>query len=292
MIDSDQKMGLWDHIDDLRQVIIRAVFIIFFGFITALFFHEPLFNLLTADWQSKTTGFFKEQEIRRISITNQSTLSQQFKVPHGASIAATHVEVAPGQTISYEVATTPQLLLLGPLEGILQTFKVCFWLSIALTAPIWGWVLLKFALPGLNRQEKLVVLPFLICSTVCIGLAVLLAHYITIPISNAYLETFNSSIGQNAWTFGNYIDYTLLIYFGHIAAFELALLLFLGVHFGLISGDWLSSKRRVMIVLAFILGALLTPPDVFTQLMLAIPLIALYELSIIYARLRKKVIWF
>ena len=105
----------------------------------------------------------------------------------------------------------------------------------------------------------------------------------TLPIANDYLSLFNSSIGQNAWTLDHYVNYVLCLCLGHAIAAELSVLLLVLVHFGLLSAEWLIAKRRVMIVGAFILGALLTPPDVLTQLLLAFPLIGIYEIAICYA---------
>ncbi len=86
----------------------------------------------------------------------------------------------------------------------------------------------------------------------------------------------------------HYLDYTLVLFLGHAIAFEISLLLLFMVHFGVLSLELLISKRRYMIVGAFIVGAVLTPPDVPTQLMLAIPLIGIYEIAIIYGKIRRK----
>ena len=115
-----------------------------------------------------------------------------------------------------------------------------------------------------------------------------MAYFITLPIANQYLSLFNSAIGQNSWTLALYVNYVLFLCMGHAIAAELALLLLILVHFRCLSAEWLISKRRHMIVAAFILGALLTPPDVLTQLLMAIPLIGIYELAIWYAKFRGK----
>ena len=117
-----------------------------------------------------------------------------------------------------------------------------------------------------------------------------IAYCFTLPLANEYLTFFNSSIGQNAWTLNHYVNYVLFLSFGHAIAAELALLLFVLVHYRFLSPEWLISKRRYMIVVAFILGALLTPPDVLTQILLAVPLMGIYEIAILYAKWRKPTI--
>ena len=176
------------------------------------------------------------------------------------------------------------LLILGPLDGVFLTCKICFWVSILATSPLWGWVALHFILPGLKKREKALLFPFVLGSVlfVCLGLSV--AHKWTIPLANTYLMAFNGTIGQNLWTLSNYLDYILTIYLGHALAFELGLVLFLLIHFRLLSASWLIAKRRFIILFAFLLGAILTPPDIPTQLLMAGCFIICYELGILYAK--------
>ena len=195
-----------------------------------------------------------------------------------------------GDHLVYDQAIRSPLLIMGPVEGLILVFKTCFWLSLAMTAPFWGWVWLRFILPGMYARERAILVPFLLCSLFCIACGCSLAYYVTLPLANEYLTLFNSAIGQNAWTLNHYVNYVLLLCLGHAIAAELALLLMILVHFRLLSPEWMISKRRHMIVAAFILGALLTPPDVLTQVLLAIPLIAIYELAILYAKWRNRVL--
>lgn len=297
MIDSEDKLNVWDHVEDLRHTLIRIAGVVFVGFVLTLCFHQPLFEFLTNHWQNSSFTPLTEQTIQQIRITNRSPLNQSFSLPAGAQVTHQHHSQADPSSpsiyrlesqgyLDYEQESSPKLLFLSPLEGLLLTFKVSFWLSIALTAPLWGWILLQFVLPGLHVHEKAIAMPFILGSFFCTALGLALAHFLTIPLANQYLLAFNASLGQNAWSFGHYIDYTLLIYFGHVVALEICLLLLLMVHFGILSADWLISKRRYMIVAAFILAAFLTPPDVLTQLALAIPLVGLYELAILYGKWR------
>lgn len=181
------------------------------------------------------------------------------------------------------------LLILGPLEGLFFIVKLCFWMSFALTAPFWGWVWLKFILPGMKKSERRLLFPFLAFTLLNLVLTLLFALKVTIPISNQYLIQFNDTIGKNAWTLNHYFDYLFFIITGHVIASELGLLLLVFVHFSLIQTRILEEKRRVFYVFIFILSALLTPPDILTQFFLAIPLIILYECAIFYSKYRYKI---
>lgn len=298
MFDSEKNLCFWDHIEDLRTVIIRSGIVVFLGFILALCFHQQLFRVLTANWQEKTASSLEKKEIKHFRIFNSTPQSQLYEIPIQAKILhlknshpeSTHSNfylIESQGLLDYEVSSTPKLLFLSPLEGLLLTFKVSFWLSFALTSPLWGWIIFGFISPGMYSNEKALVFPFILGSFICMGLGIVLAYLVTIPLANQYLQAFNASLGENSWTFSNYVDYTLLIIFGHIIAFELSLLLLLMVHFRMLSAEWLISKRRYMMVAAFLLAALLTPPDVLTQFALAIPLICLYEIAILYGKWRQ-----
>lgn len=294
----DHWAGFWEHIEDLRDTLLRSLLVVGMGFFFLLMFYQPILHFLTASPVEQTEQGLIKQKIQRIQITNETTLPHIFELPANAqfisppSFLNEHGKpiylLAPGETLVYDEVIQSPLLILGPMEGLILVLKACFWLSLTITAPIWMWIWLQFILPGLKDSEKAILVPFLVLSLLFLGIGIAAAYYITVPIANQYLLLFNQSIGLNAWTLTHYIDYVLLICLGHGVAAELALLLFILVHFGLLSSDWLITKRRYMIVLAFILGALLTPPDVITQLLLAIPLAALYEVAIQYAKWRER----
>jgi len=185
-------------------------------------------------------------------------------------------------TSSYTAAKP--LLFIGPLAGLNLTFKICLWTSLVGTCPCWCWIWLKFILPGLKTHEQTLVIPVLIGSLICLSLGIMTTFSVTIPLANQYLLNFNATIGENAWTLNFYLDYVLLLVVGHCVTFEIGFLLLLLVHYGFIHDTMLCQFRRIAIVIAFVLGALLTPPDVLTQLMIALPLIGLYEVAVWYAK--------
>jgi sec-independent protein translocase protein TatC len=293
--------NFWDHVEELRHTFLQSLLIIFLGFILAFYFYEPLVNFLTLSWQKTqlTSSTPIKQVIKRERLINSTSQPINYAVPQEASailisegVESLHFPFYRLQPIQYIEYSLPeretQLVLLSPLEGLLIAFKVCLWVSVALTSPFWIYLVLKFVMPGLNQQERLIIIPFILNSIAAIAIGTSLAYYGTIPLTNFYLESFNATIGKNLWSLSEYIDYTLIIFLGHTIAFELCLILLFMVHFRLLSAEWLISKRRYMIVTAFILGALLTPPDVLTQLLLALPLVGIYELAILYAKLRRQ----
>lgn len=292
--------SVWEHVDDLRRTFLQSLTIVGIGFIFLLGCYQPILKLLTTySLEPSESGLIK-QKIRRIQVVNQTLHDQLFLLPLNASVVSDlipsqkdgrhYYRLIPQDVLIYEETVQSPLLIMGPIEGITLVFRACLWLSLTLTAPFWGWIWLRFILPGLKSSERLLLVPFLVGSVICLSLGVLFAYGVTLPLTNQYLLLFNSSIGENAWTLTHYVNYVLLLCLGHAIAAELGLLLLLLVHFHFLSPAQLISKRRYMIILAFFLGALLTPPDVLTQLLLALPLIGLYEISIWYAKWRHYVL--
>ncbi len=180
-----------------------------------------------------------------------------------------------------------KLVLLSPIEGFMTAIKVSFWTGLTVTFPFWAFPLIKFVIPGLQEGEKGLLLPFLFGSIVCVGLGGGVAYFVTLPIANSYFYQYNSLIGINLWSLNSYLEFSLLLIFGHAVVFESGLLLVFLVYWGYINAQTMRTNRRIFYVCAFIVGALITPPDVLSQLMVAIPLIMMYELCLLYAKLKK-----
>lgn len=175
------------------------------------------------------------------------------------------------------------LLILTPLEGVNVALKVSFLVGFCLTSPVWGGCWISFIWPALLEKEKRVAFSFLIGSGFSGVIALLIAYYFTLPLVNEILFTFSSAIGQNAWSLASYLDYLFLFFFSHVGVGEGIWVMWCLVHYQFVTAEQLAAKRRHMIVISLILGALLTPPDVVTQLLFALPLIGCYEIAIAYA---------
>lgn len=281
----DVYSTFWDHLLDLRTTLIKILKILVVGFLLTFCFYEPLFKFLEKPLQYsekiRQDGFV-HQTMKRERILNPSTQALIYQTGNYSHM------IGPGSYIDVDIPTTEnRLIIMGPLDGMMIAFKICFWVGVALTAPFWGLVLLKFLLPALKQREKVLILPFIGLSLVFLSLGFAFAYQLTIPLANEYLVSFNAGIGMNLWSLSQYLDYTIVLLLGHATAFEFCLILLFLVHLRVIGVEQMVSWRRHMIVAAFVLGAILTPPDIFSQVMLAIPLIALYEAAILYARLRR-----
>jgi sec-independent protein translocase protein TatC len=169
-------------------------------------------------------------------------------------------------------------------EAFFVEVKVAFFAAMMIAFPVIANQLWKFVAPGLYRQEKRALLPFLFATPVLFAIGASFAYFITIPLALRFLLGFQGNVGgvtQEALpSVGNYLSFTMQFIMAFGIAFLLPILLMLIERAGIVSRDQLISARRYMIVAAFAISAVATPPDILSQFLLAVPLILLYEISI------------
>lgn len=305
MNDFDIPATFWDHVDELRSTLLRILLTIALGIGVSLYFYNDIFDLMTQPLTTiqsdgLTSPNLTLQDLKKQRLVNNGPKTATYVLPAGSSLASPlpagvletnprTFAVPPGTAIEVETAfPVNRLVVFGPIEGMMTMLKVCFWCGVVGSSPLWIYLALQFVAPALRSHEKKLIFPFLAFSLIFSLIGIAFAYYLTIPLANQYLYSFNSSIGLNLWSLAQYLDYTVILLLSNGLAFELSLILFFLVHYGIVSAEALKAKRRLMIVLAFIIGALLTPPDVLTQVMLALPLIGLYELTIVYAKVKER----
>lgn len=170
-------------------------------------------------------------------------------------------------------------------EAFFVEVKVALFAAFMLAFPIIANQIWLFVAPGLYKQEKRAFLPFLIATPVLFAAGASLAYFVVMPTAFHFFLGFQGNAGgltQEALpAMGDYLSLVMHFILAFGIAFLLPVLLMLMERAGIVTRQQLASGRRYAIVLAFVAAAVLTPPDVVSQLMLAIPLILLYELSLI-----------
>jgi len=170
-------------------------------------------------------------------------------------------------------------------EAFFVNVKVAFFAAIMVAFPVIASQIWKFVAPGLYKNEKQALLPFLIMTPVLFAMGAALAYYVAMPIALHFLLGFQGNIGgvqQEALPgIGNYLSFVTKFMFGFGVAFLTPVLLMLLERAGIVTRDQLVRGRRYAIVIVFVIAAVLTPPDIVSQLLLATPLILLYEFAMI-----------
>ncbi len=204
---------------------------------------------------------------------------------------------APFANTLYEYFAAPLMAALPEGNTMISTephgpffvpFKFAFAVAVAVAIPYLLYQLWEFVAPGLYINEKRLVMPLLASSTLLFYLGVAFAYYLVFPIIFTFFAS-TAPEGVAVMTDINaYLSFALKLFFAFGVAFEVPIATVLLVKTGVTTPDRLAAKRPYIIVGAFVVGMMLTPPDIFSQTMLAVPVWVLFELGVVLSRRIKR----
>lgn len=177
-----------------------------------------------------------------------------------------------------------QLVFLSPTEAFFTRLKVALYAAIFIGLPVVLLQIWQFCAPGLLTREKRYAVVFVISSTLLFVIGALFCYFLILPYGLSFLLSFATDTITPQIAIGFYISFVfkLILVFGIV--FEVPLVTLILVQAGIVTPEFLTTNRSYIYVAAFVLAAALTPPDVVTQVLLAGPLIVLYEISVVAAR--------
>jgi len=236
------------HLTELRSRLTKSIIYLFIFFLVCYFFSENIYNFLVAPYAEAV----KDDEINRRMI---------FTALH---------------------------------ETFITYLKVAFFAAMFITSPIILTQIWKYVAPGLYKNEKMALLPYLIATPVLFLLGGMLVYYLIMPLAIKFFLSFEttghiSSLPiQLEAKVNEYLSLIMRLIFAFGISFQLPILLSLLARVGFVDSEYLKKRRKYVIVIIFAIAALLTPPDPITQIGLAIPLLILYELSILTVKIIEK----
>lgn len=232
------------HLVELRKRLGLSVLSVFIAFIVAFGFHEAILEWVTAP------------------------LNEALE-----QVAQLSKKAADGMVTTHQVG-----------GAFFVALKVSFFAALLGALPFILYQLWLFVAPGLYSNEKKMVLPFVIGGSVMFLVGVLFAYYVVTPFGFQFLITFGSFLYTPLINIEDYVGFFTKIMMGFGIAFELPVFAYFLALLGLVTDRTLKDFFKYAVVIIFVLAALLTPPDVLTQLLMAIPLVLLYGLSILIVR--------
>jgi len=179
-----------------------------------------------------------------------------------------------------------RMIFTAPTEAFFTYIKVAFFTACALSFPVVANQVWLFVAPGLYRKEKNAFLPFIVATPVMFTLGAGLLYYFVLPVALKFFTSFELPAAEGQLPIqleakmSEYLSLVMALIFAFGVSFELPVLLLLLVRVGLISAQTLAEKRRYAVVGVVAFAGVVTPPDVFSQLSLAIPMYMLYEASV------------
>ncbi|MBN1426339.1 twin-arginine translocase subunit TatC [Candidatus Fermentibacteria bacterium] len=198
---------------------------------------------------------------------------------------------ASGRGLSLLARSAGELQSLSPLETFGVRIKLSVVIGLLLALPFVLIQIWRFVAPGLYRNEQRIAMGLIVSSTLCFVVGGAFSFLVVGPNAMRMLADFSPPEIANRWSVAKYVAFVLNLMLAFGAIFEMPVAMFFLTKLGIVTPRLLRKKWRHAMVIIFILAAIVTPPDVFTQVMLAIPLILLYEVGIlasIAARPRRK----
>jgi sec-independent protein translocase protein TatC len=166
----------------------------------------------------------------------------------------------------------------------LTPFKLTFFVAFIIALPLIIYQLYMFVLPGLYQKEKTKIVPFIVFGVLLFYLGIVFAYFIVFPLVFSFFTSMAPEGVAVMTDISSYLSFVLKLFFAFGIVFEIPIVVILLIHSGAMTPNILSKQRPYVIVVCFIVGMLLTPPDVISQLLLAVPMWLLYELGILIGR--------
>jgi sec-independent protein translocase protein TatC len=294
------RKSFWAHLNDLRTALVRSCIAIGVALIACLLLSDKLIAILEYPL-SRMEMFEKPQptvsfQIGSTKLGPYPVSREQFAgLPPGeAPQVVFQVGVAPmgtEQVATLKMLPAPpegsaalrvRLHNFGPAEAFFVAFHVALYGALIVSAPFWAFFMGQFFLPALNIRERALFFRWIGWSVLLFFAGVLMTYFLLLPLALRASIEYSHLLGFEAfdWRADEYIGFVAKFIFGMGLGFQFPIVVLLLVQLGLVTHQQLAKYRRHVAVLSLILGAVLTTPEVITQIAMAVPLYILYEACI------------
>ncbi|HVU34571.1 MAG TPA: twin-arginine translocase subunit TatC [Opitutaceae bacterium] len=296
------RQSFWAHLEDLRKAIIRSCVAIGLAMVVCMVFTNQIVTILV--YPLKRIDMFEKPK-PTVSFKIGATKFGPFPVSReqfpalptgpapqavfqvGSSVigrdqVATLKLLPPTTTPAGSNALGVHLVNFGPAEGFVGAFHIALFAALIVSAPFWIYFMVSFIMPALHKREREALTPWIAWSVVLFLLGVLSTYFVLLPVALRAGVMYSNWLGFDAYTWraDDYISFVTHFMIGMGLGFQFPIVILFLVKLGILGYRQLAKYRRHVCVLSFILGALLTTPDVVTQVAMAVPLYLLYEICI------------
>ncbi|WXT99569.1 MAG: Sec-independent protein translocase protein TatC [Catillopecten margaritatus gill symbiont] len=184
--------------------------------------------------------------------------------------------------------TGSNIIAIGVISPFLTPLKMALIIAVYLAMPYLLYQIWSFIAPALYKHEKRMIMPLVISSTLLFYAGLLFSFYIVFPVIFGFLSSIGPSVVDFTPDIQYYLDFVLKVSFAFGVAFEVPIATILIIMFNMTTIEKLKKNRPYVVIGAFILGMLLTPPDIISQTLIAIPMWLLFEAGLIFAPMFKR----
>lgn len=266
MASDNESMTFWEHLEELRQRIIRSTIAICICVFASLIFIHPIEKVLLFPIKTSINSL--------LAASIDRALGSEGSTMAFASIAMK------AQGAGIDVT----LINIGPLAAIMAFFKIGLTAGFLLASPILLYQLWAYIFPALTQREKKMALPLFLIIVLFFLAGTVFAYFIVVPVVLQFAAGLWSETDQ-MWDLERYVGFITRLLLGFGIAFELPIVMAFLAWIDVINSHGFREKQRHAIVVIFILSALLTPADPASMFLMAVPLIGLYQLGIFFAYL-------
>jgi len=297
--DQGARKSFWDHVQDLRTAIVRSVIAIGIAIMICLLItpqivailERPLKHMRMFEHPKPTVTL----EIGKARFGPFEVTKEEFPaLPEGASPQAVFhigtIKIGTQQVLTLvpdlNTAQDPPLEVrlhnLSPSEAFFTAFHVALYAAIIISSPFWIYFLGSFIVPAFKRKERKSIFAWVSWGVLLALAGVMLTYFLMLPIALRASMTYSNLLGFDAqdWRADEYISFVCKFLLGMGLGFQFPLVVLIFVKMGILSYAQLAKFRRHVIVISLVLGAVLTTPEVITQVAMAVPLYILYEVCI------------
>jgi sec-independent protein translocase protein TatC len=310
----DSTMTLGDHLEELRARLILAMVGLVIGSVATLLFGTHIVTFIERPYVAEMQKRIEASEpsaadpnsVALVELFYRNVLTQALTDPNAPAVDPNHLEflrrVVVATLEEWQAAQAPaearrtgklprhaRLQTLSPAEAFSAYMKVAFIAGLILTSPWVFYQLWMFVAAGLYEHERHYVRTAVPFSVGLFVTGALFFLFLVAPISLRFFLAFGDILGvSSSWTLDKYISFVtvLMLVFG--LAFQTPIAIFILNRTGLVSLDTLRRARKYVFLAVFVIAAVVTPPDVVSQIMLGFPLYGLYELGILLSHLARK----
>ena len=266
----EANMPFLDHLEELRWRILKALGALVVGAVICFAFSDSIMQILTRPYEEAVLSL-EGQQSSGVVLAVKKLVSQWLGQP----------DAEPALDVSTaDLPPARRLQALRPMTYFFISLQIAFVGGLLLALPVIFYQAWRFVAPGLLQREKRLSLPIISLSVLCFSIGAMIAYYIVLPLGLRFFLALEPPDMTSQWAADEYIGFVLRLIAGFGIVFEMPVLSLFLAKVGVLTAARMRHIRRYAIIGIFVLGAIFTPPDPVSQLLMALPLLLLYEISI------------